>query len=163
MRHTLTLLCLALAAGAAGAGTVNVSFVNAPSFEDAGTTSWEEQANLKALAAHLQGLGQRLLPANQALKVEVLDVDLAGLVRPGRDGSSVRVLRGGADWPRIKLRYVLEADGKTLSQGEEWVSDMNYARSVPSAYRDSQSLFYEKRMLDAWFKARFAEVKTAAG
>jgi hypothetical protein len=161
-----TLLLSALFAGVASAvsaGTVDVSFVNPSSFEDAGTTSWEEQANLNALAAHLAALGQRLLPAHHTLKVEVLDVDLAGSVRPSRGGSSVRVLRGGADWPRIKLRYVLQAEGKTVSQGEEWVADTDYARGVASAYRDSPSLFYEKRMLDAWFKARFAEVRTAAG
>ena len=151
----------AAAPTAAVAGTVDVSFVNAPAFEDAGTTSWEEQANLKALAAHLQSLGQRMLPANQVLKVEVTDVDLAGSLRPTRLGSQIRVLRGGADWPRINLRYTLEVDGKPVRSGEERVADMNYARGI-SKYRESQSLYYEKRMLDDWFKARFADSKTAA-
>lgn len=161
MRTALTAVCLALAATAAGAGTAQVSFVNATSFEDAGATSWEEQANLQALAMHLQGLAQRVLPAGQHLKVEVLDVDLAGTVRPSVRGSSVRVLRGGADWPRIHLRYTLEADGKALARGDERLKDMDYARGL-SSVRDSQSLYSEKRMLDAWFKARFGEGPVAA-
>lgn len=152
---------LAAAAPAATAGTVAVSFVNAPSFEDAGTTSWEEQANLKALAEHLQGLGRRMLPPNQVLKVEVTDVDLAGSRRPTRLGSEIRVLRGGADWPRINLRYTLEVDGKPVRSGEERVADLDYARGI-SKYRESQSLYYEKRMLDDWFKARFADGNAAA-
>jgi hypothetical protein len=145
-----------LAAGAcsAMAGSVSVSFVNTASFSDAGTTSWDEQANLKTLAVHLEKLGQRWLPVNQVLKVEVLDVDLAGALRSQRDGSQIRVLRGGADWPRITLRYTLEEAGKALRTGEEQVSDMTYAQGM-SGHRDSTSLFYEKRMLDAWFKARF--------
>ena len=161
MRTALSAACLALAATAAGAGTAQVSFINVPSFEDAGSTSWEEQANLQALATHLESLAQRMLPAGQQLKVEVLDVDLAGTVRPSVRGSSVRVLRGGADWPRIHLRYTLEADGKAVASGDERIADLNYARGLSGA-RDSQSLYYEKRMLDAWFKARFGEGTVAA-
>ena len=161
MRTALCAVCLALAATAAGAGTAHVSFVNAPSFEDAGNTTWDEPANLQALSTHLQGLAQRTLPAGQHLKVEVLDVDLAGTVRPSVRGSSVRVLRGGADWPRIHLRYTLEADGTPVASGDERIADLNYARGLSSA-RDSQSLYYEKRMLDAWFKTRFGEGAVAA-
>lgn len=161
MRTVFSAVCLALAAAGAGAGTANVTFLNAPSFEDAGSTSWEEQANLQALSTHLQGLAQRMLPAGQHLKVEVVDVDLAGTVRPSVRGSSVRVLRGGADWPRIHLRYTLEADGKAVASGDEHIADLNYARGL-SGTRDSHSLYYEKRMLDAWFKTRFGEGSVAA-
>ncbi len=161
MRTAFFAACLSFAATAAGAGTANVSFVDAQSFEDAGTTSWEEQANLQALTTHLQGLAQCMLPAGQHLKVEVLDVDLAGTVPPSVRGSSVRVLRRGADWPRIHLRYTLEADGKTLANGDERIADLNYTRGL-SSIRESKPLYYEKRMLDAWFKTRFGEGTVAA-
>ncbi|MDB5874437.1 MAG: hypothetical protein JWQ07_3879 [Ramlibacter sp.] len=154
--RTLLLCTMAAAASVATAGTVDVSFVNAAGFSDAGNTTADEQANLKALATHLQALGQRLLPASQLLKVEVLDVDLAGTVRTSaRNGSALRTVRGNADFPRMHLRYTLEADGKTLRNGDERLSDLNYARGIPKS-RDSESLYYEKRMLDAWFKERFA-------
>jgi hypothetical protein len=145
------------------AGTVEVSFVNGAIYTDAGSAKWDEEANLKALASHLQGLGQRLLPDNQVLKVEVLDVDLAGTVRPARHGAGdVRVLRGAADYPRIHLKYKLEADGVAKGSGTEWVTDLDYAHSVPS-WRDSEPLYYEKRMLDRWFKARFVDGRAGAG
>ena len=162
--HTRTLIAslFAAAASAAVAGTVSVSFVNTASYADAGTTAWDEEANLKTLAGHLEKLGQRGLPAGQVLKVEIRDVDLAGWVRPTRDGSQVRVLRGRADEPRITLRYTLEENGKVLRSGEESIADKDYANGT-FAGRDSASLYYEKRMLDAWFKARFVEGRASAG
>ena len=161
--RALLLSCItATVASTAAAGTVTVSFVNAPGFSDAGSTPWEEKSNLHALAQHLQGLGQRLLPADQVLKVEVLDVDLAGTMRPSRRaGADLRIVRGGADWPRINLRYTLEVNGKPWRSGEESVADMNYSNGLVGV-RGSEPLHYEKHMLDAWFKARFAERSAAA-
>ena len=154
---------MAMATGSAMAGEVKISFVDQASFSDAGATPWEEQATLDALAKHLQALGKRYLPADQVLKVELLDVDLAGTVRPSRRaGTSLRFVRGGADWPRIKLRYTLEVNGQPLLNGEESVADMDYANSLGSS-RGSGPLHYEKHMLDGWFKARFVERGAAAG
>ena len=161
--RTVLLSFLIPVACASMAATVEVSFVKAASYTDAGTTQWDEDANLQALARHLQGPGQRLLPANQVLKVEVLDVDLAGAVRPARHGAGdVRVLRGNADYPRIHLKYTLEADGVAQGSGTEWVTDLDYAHGVPS-WRDSEPLYYEKRMLDRWFKTRFVDGRAGAG
>ena len=156
--HALVLMCFSAAvASNAAAGTVTVSFVNAASFSDAGTTPWEADTNLKALSSHLQGLGQKYLPADQVLKFELLDVDLAGTIRPSRrSGTNFRIVKGGADGPRITLRYTLEMNGNPARSGEESVADINYTRGLTTA-RESASLFYEKRMLDEWFKARFVE------
>jgi hypothetical protein len=154
-----TLIGFAVLSGlacAAHAGTVSITFTNPDMYIDAGNSRWDEKANLQALATHLQRLGERWLPANQSLRIEVLDVDLAGTVRPSRiDGSSLRVVRGRTDWPKMNLRYTLEADGRTVRSTEEWVSDINYARGLPRA-GSSEPLYYEKRMLDVWFKGRFA-------
>ena len=95
-------------------------------------------------------------------KVEVLDVDLAGSTRPSRRGGfDLRVVRGKGDWPRISLRYTLEEDGKPVRSGEEAVEDMDYTHGLVG-YRKSVPLYYEKRMLDKWFRARFAEGRAAA-
>ena len=127
-RFPAWMLCVfAVAAGPALAGTANVKFVDAERYSDAGNTRWDEQDNLKVLAAHLQALAQRQLPQGQTLSIEVLDVDLAGEARPHRGGNWVRVTRGRADWPRMTLRYTLQAaDGQTLRQGEEYLSDPSY-------------------------------------
>lgn len=160
MQRFLSCSLIALSALAAGspafAGTVSVTFVDTDHYADAGTEKWEEKGNLDALAGHLQRLGERMLPANQVLKVEVLDVDLAGTVLPRRrNGTPERKVRGMADFPKMHVRYTLESPGAAPRTGDEWVSDMNYTRG-PSSPHQSQPLFYEKRMLDTWFKDRFA-------
>jgi hypothetical protein len=154
---SLLLATVALAASfGASAGTVDVAFVNAERFTDAGTSSWDEVDNLKALTGYLQSLGQRL-PGNQSLKIEVLDVDLAGDVRPSRrDAEPIRVMRGRTDFPRFHVRYTLSADGRVLRTGEERVTDVNYGRGLP-VHRDFSGLAYEKRMLESWVRARFVD------
>ena len=161
MKPIRTLTAFALLAGlacAGQAGTVSVSYPSPDAFTyiDAGTSRWDEKANLQTLATHLQRLGERWLPANQSLKVEVLDLDLAGAVHPSRiDGSPLRTVRGRTDWPKMNLRYTVEVDGRTVRTSEEWVSDINYARGLPRA-SSNEPLYYEKRMLEVWFKDRFA-------
>lgn len=149
-------LCtLALCAvAAARAGTVQVDFPGADRFADAGVSPHDRQDNLETLAGFLKSLGKRYLAADQSLKVDVTEVDLAGEPWPTR-GREIRIARGGADWPRITLRYTLSGPSGTLAQGEETVEDMNYQQQIHDRYlRDPLS--YEKRMLDKWFKARFA-------
>jgi Protein of unknown function (DUF3016) len=146
----LSSLLFAASFGAASAGTVNVSYTAFPEYAPLGSRSWDE--SLVVLGNHLQKLGKRMLPADQVLTIEVLQLDLAGTVR----GSQVRVLSGGADWPRMVVRYTLEAPGRPDVVAEERVADMNYLRSGMTAYGDSEPLFYEKRMLTRWFRERFA-------
>lgn len=153
LRTALLLFSFGLAAGNAAAATVEVSFVAQDKFSDVGFPTAEQERNLKTLSTHLQRLGERGLPAGQTLKIEVTDVDLAGRVQIGST-RDMRVLTGGADWPRIELRYTLQADGKTLQSGEDRVSDMNYMMRS-TTLRNDEPLAHEKRMLDEWFAARF--------
>ena len=147
----LTASCAALA------GTVNVTFINPSQFEDAGNTTWEEKDNLLTLQRHLEALGQQMLPADQTLNIEVLDVDLAGTVeRSRRDGSEVRVIRGRTDFPRMHVRFALNAGGQTVRTGDEWVVNLNFARGFAPFRENDIGLGHEKRMLEAWFKMRFA-------
>jgi hypothetical protein len=142
------------------AGDVSVSFVNAPRFADAGATPADEERNLQTLAQHLRLLGQRYLPDGQTLNIEVLDVDLAGQVRPSRPSAAdVRIMKGAADWPKLHLRYTLQAHGVTLRSGDETIADMDYLHRL-SGFGGSDPWRPEKRMLDDWFKARFASGAT---
>src|SRR5262249_16494318 len=93
----LMALCLALPAHAG----VEVSFIHPERYTDAGFGSSETQANCDEIARHLERLGQRYLGTGQDLKIDVLDVDLAG--RPHIGVGDFRVMRSsGADWPRMK-------------------------------------------------------------
>jgi len=157
MRTTpLLALTFGLAQAAAVAGTVDVSFVKPQTYADAGQWQRDISATQTRIQQYLQLLGQRYLPDGQLLRIEVLDVDRAGWMRhvPHRV-DDIRVIRNGADWPRIKLRYALEADGQSIRSGEETLADLDYAGRF-SVYHADDPMRYEKRMLEDWFKARFA-------
>lgn len=136
---------------------VVVSFPEARHYSDAGDHR-EGNRTLDELKRHLELLGERYLSPSQTLKIEVLDIDLAGRTRyfTHRGYPDIRVLNGRADWPSMKLRYTLESDGKISDAREETVADMTYLLGrAPGA--SSDSLYYEKRMLDDWFRRRFVE------
>lgn len=152
----LTCLCAGLvwASAAAQAGTVDVAFVQPQAFTDVLDADLNTTANLQAISDYLQRLGKDYLPDGQSLKVEVLNVDLAGKLRPTRRWGLVRVTGLPLDWPRMTLRYTLESDGKVLTSGEETLSDMGYSSRL-GAYAGQEPLAYEKRMLKDWFRSRF--------
>lgn len=157
----LALAGLALLSAGAASAAVTVTYVHPESFSDLPFTPWDRKEALDTLAAHFEKLGQAL-PPGQDLRVEVLDVDLAGREEPGRRGvHEIRVLRGGADWPRIHLRYVLESGGRVIKSGDEQISDMMYMGRLPR-YADGDLLQYEKQMLDDWFRKTIAPAPVAA-
>ena len=160
----LLLSCvITMAAANAAAGSMTVSFADPAGFSDAGDTPRERTANVQALANHLQSLAKRYLPADQSLKVELLDLELAGTTRPApRAGRDLRIVNGGADGPRIRLRYTLEASGQQPQSGEDRLADMNYMRGL-AGIPNSDPLHYEKRLLDGWFKSRFVEHRSEGG
>ena len=140
----------ALAAGSAGAA-VTVTYVQPDRFTDLPFTSWDREDTLKTLTEHFTKLGNSL-PPGQDLRIEVLDIDLAGRAIPSaRAGRDIRVLRGQADWPHIQLRYALEQNGQVVKSGEAELADMDYLNHV-SRYFDGEPLRYEKQMIDDWFE-----------
>lgn len=141
----------ALAATAAA----SVSYVEPERFTDVPFTPWERERVLKQLTAHFDKLAASL-PAGQELKVDVLDLDLAGQTRPNFRGSQdLRVMNGGADWPHIHLRYSITEGGKVIRSGEEKLSNMQYLDRM-NHYGNTELLRYEKQMLDDWFKPLLA-------
>ena len=104
---------------------------------------------------YFEQLGARYLGKGQVLKVEILDIDLAGRYEPWQPRFyDVRILRGTTP-PRIKLRYELRYKGKKVSEGEETISDLNYLMNTP-ARLSSKRFAYEKHMLRHWFRKRFS-------
>ena len=138
-------------------GTVDVTFKDVSRYMDAGSAPHEREATLAQLAKHLKQLGERHLPDGHSLKIEVLEVDLAGTLRPSRrTGAEVRVVRGRADWPKFELRYVLSARGSELRSGTDAIADLDYARRLRTPEVDAP-LGYEMRLLEEWFVARIVE------
>jgi hypothetical protein len=148
---------LALAANGAMAATT-VNYVQPDKFSDIPFTPWERDDTLKQITDHFNKLGQSL-PAGQDLRVDVLDIDLAGREIPGaRAGRDIRIMKGMADWPRMKLRWAVEQNGQVVKSGESQVQDMDYQNHV-NHYFDSEPLRYEKQMLDTWFEKNIGPLR----
>lgn len=147
IRHLAATGLLALAAGAASAD-VTVNYVQPERFSDLPFTTWEREAVLKDLTDYFAKLGTQL-PAGQNLRIEVLDIDLAGREYPGRGARDLRIVKD-IDWPRIDLRYSVEQNGQVLRSGEAQLSDMTFMDRF-GRIGASESLRFEKRMIDDWF------------
>ncbi len=158
-------LAAALAAGASAASAANLTvvFVHPENFRDAAYSrafpnDRDRAEVMRDVQEHLQRLADRHLGPGDALRIEVLDIDLAGEFNPlRRSGQDVRVLTD-VTWPRMKLRYTLSRDAQVIASGEERISDMEYlvlARRTSSSDR----FVYERRMLDDWFARRIVAAK----
>ncbi len=148
------LAALSLAASSAAWAGVSVSYVHPEKFSDLPFAVADREQVLQELNGHFLALGKKL-PAGQNLAIQIDDIDLAGREEPSRRAiNGIRVLRGGADWPRISLRYTLEADGKVLRSGTGELADMDYLGHI-NGYASGDSLRYEKRMIDDWFAKEF--------
>lgn len=154
----LSLLISSLAMPAMAA--VEVTFTGAEKYSDTkvgpGPVVKQRNMVLRELGAHLKKLGDKGLPAGDTLRIEVLDINLAGRDQPWNPGNPDQRLMDEVNWPSIKLRYVLVRGGQVVSQAEELVSDKDYLnQSVMGGSADS--LRYEKRMLSNWFRDRFSQ------
>jgi hypothetical protein len=144
---------LALSAGAASAA-VTVVFSHPEKYLDMPFSPVDRERVLHDLSEHFGKLGARL-PPGQDLRIEVLDLDMAGRIYPNFRGQELRVLNGGADWPHMVVRYTLEANGKVIDSGQDNLSDMMYLDHI-NRYFDGDMLRYEKHMVDQWFINKFA-------
>lgn len=143
-------------------GSTEIVFTQPERYVDAGDGPAEVRANLAVLQRTLQELGQKWLQPGQSLRIEVEQVDLAGRVEPAlRFPQPLRVLRGGADWPRIDLRYTLSTAATGAQEsGTAALSDKAYL--LHPIANTGDPLPYERRMLAQWFRHRFGERPAAA-
>lgn len=149
--HRLLALAAACALSAPGYAAVDVKFIEPDKFTDLPFSPSERATALATLQQHFEKIGSTL-PLSDNLKIEVIDVDLAGREEPDfRHGRALRILRGQADWPAMQLRYALESGGKVVKSGEARINSMNYLRQH-NRYFPNEPLRYEKAMVDAWFR-----------
>ncbi|MRX10957.1 DUF3016 domain-containing protein [Pseudoduganella sp. FT25W] len=149
MTRTVLAAVLALLASRAALAEVTVTYTKPEDYTDVPRGGYDRERTLKDFSAYFATLDKKL-PPGQTLKIEVLDIDLAGRLYPRRGGEDIRIMTGGADWPRMHLRYTLEENGQVLRSGDDNLSNMNYQQSR-TTYFDSDPMRYEKQMLDDWF------------
>lgn len=137
----------------AATAAVEVRFIAPEKFIDTRDAGSNREQLLKDLQAHLQTLGEQKLPGKDLL-IEITDIDRAGEVEPtGRLMKDIRIMRS-VTRPAINLRYVVSEGGRELRRGESRLSDLSYLERA-NRYASGDSLRYEKRMLDEWFKTEF--------
>ncbi|CAB1368824.1 DUF3016 domain-containing protein [Denitratisoma oestradiolicum] len=156
--NSLIFLLLSLATPATLAGDVSVDFLAPEKYQDVGINQHDIDRNIRTLEQHLQKMGKQYLPTTQTLKLEILDIDLAGRYEPWQPPPlhDVRIMRSSAaTWPLIKLRYTLSEGSRVLKQGEESVTDVNYLDRVSTSDR-SDPLHHEKQMLEDWFRHKLS-------
>lgn len=151
----VALLGMGLAAGAgAASAAVTVRYVQPERFTDLPRAPWQRTQALDDFKKHFETLGAAL-PPGQDLAIDVLDIDLAGREEPNGLGSDeLRIMRGGADWPAMRLRYTLSEGGKVVASGDAQLSDKGYADHINTYPRDARWP-YEMQMIDEWWKKTF--------
>ena len=96
------------------------------------------------------------LPEGQVLKIDVTDVDLAGDVNHG-GVNRIRVIKD-IFFPRMKFSFQLvNADGSVEVSGDAELKDMSFLRGTHQK-RNTDSLAYEKNMIDKWFNKTFDDL-----
>jgi hypothetical protein len=147
---------------ATSAPDLSVVFVHPENFRDAVYShpygdEQERAVVLRDVERHFMRLADRGLTDGDSLRIEVLDIDLAGWFEPWRFRAyqNVRILRD-ITWPRFKLRYTLKRGDQVLASAEEQVVDLNYLMTV-NRYSPEDRLRYEKAMLDDWFDRRIVQ------
>lgn len=143
----LVMVCAIASVNAAAAATV--TFINPEKMTDVPRFASDRESMEMIFRDHLNVLASKL-PEGQQLKVEFIDIDLAGDVFPRVPLRDIRVMKGQADWPRIHLRYSIEQDGKVLRSGDRELADPNYLMGSRSYNQDLYG--HEKQLLDDWFR-----------
>jgi len=139
---------LLMAVSASAFATATVTFADLGKMTDVPHDFHKREDMQFLFREHLNHLSEKL-PAGQVLKVDFLDIDLAGDEFPRVAVRDIRVLKGQADWPRMHLRYSIEQDGKVVGSGESKLSDPGYLMGVNRYQNDLYG--HEKQMLDEWF------------
>ncbi len=150
------------------AANVTVAFVQPENYTDAGyshriATPGELADVQREIVRHLERLSERTLAPDESLRIEILDIDLAGQFEPFtfRNGGEVRIVRD-VTAPHIHLRYILSRGDQALASGEERLTDLDFLLSS-QRYLSNDKLRYEKPMLDRWFEKRFGKPRVEGG
>ena len=115
---------------------------------------------MDSLREYLQQNAVRRLPEGQKLSINFTDIDMAGDFEPwrGASASDVRIIKA-IYIPRMKFIYsITDAQGGVVKEGKAELSDMNFQNNLSAAINSSDSLRYEKHMLDDWMRSELGAV-----
>jgi len=143
---------------------VDVVYVNPEQFTDvkdsfADTGRFRDEY-LGDLKEHIEKQANKYISSGQHLALRITDVKMAGDFEPQRGPrfEDVRIIKDVYP-PRINLEFKLvDAGGKTLKEGARKITDINFLATI-NPYFPDDTLRYEKKLLDDWFRDEFGEAK----
>ena len=109
------------------------------------------------LAEHVRDAAAKRLPEGDRLEVTITDIGRAGRYEPwhGARMQDVRIMRDVYP-PSMKLEFrQYGADGQVVAEGARELRDMGYLMSAGTLPGTSDSLRFEKRMIDDWARTEF--------
>ncbi len=141
-------------------GPVDVSWTDPAQFSEIRQSGnrWEARRGdwVEQLAKYLRKRAARDLSQGERLDVTFTDIKRAGNYEPWRSSrfDSARIVRDIYP-PRITLEFTLSgADGRVIEQGERKLTDLTFLMNS-SAVGNSDTLRYEKRLIDDWLSKEF--------
>jgi Protein of unknown function (DUF3016) len=158
-------VCALYAAGATTPTTsrIEVTFDHPENFTDvkdrALPTDKGRDEILYNIRAFVVDHADRILPAGDTLKITFTDIDLAGDFEPQRGArwDDVRIVKSIYP-PAFKFTYsVMDASGRVVKEGSEHIRDMTFDTRI--TFDRSDSLHYEKDMLDDWMRSNLRNLK----
>ena len=110
---------------------------------------------VEEIAEYLQTRTARALPAGERVEIDILDIERAGEYEWLRDtAQDIRVMRDLYP-PRLTLQFRrYAADGHVIAEGERRLVDVAYLMG-PQPISTSDTLVYEKRLIDRWIRSEF--------
>lgn len=146
---------------------VEVTYVNPEKFTDVkDSATFDERGRDDILALLKEFLVERAakqLPEGQRLSVTITDVDMAGDFEPWRGPKfdDVRIVKDIYP-PGVHLSFkVMDASGAVVKEGAHKLRDLSFQMGAVPTFT-SDSLRYEKALLDNWLRSEFPKGKKAA-
>lgn len=112
----------------------------------AGYQKQHEAHVFKHISNHFNKMARMTLPEGVTLRVNVIDLDLAGYVYP----LSVRQLSASEE-PKIKFEYQLLDGGQIIKSQSVELADPRYLFKIKMG-KSNEAYRFEKRMITEWFK-----------
>jgi hypothetical protein len=152
----IILITFASIASANLAPIAEVTFEKPESFNDFKTQTAHNKLDKSRLMQELQQqineVAQRYLSNDRKLKINFLNIDMAGYIYPSID--DIRTIRQDADKSLLVFNYtILDNQGKVLDQGKERLIELNLNSMRHEAKRFKRSHFkYEMVMISRWLQ-----------
>lgn len=138
---------------------VTVHFVNPERYTDLGDHRSDYPRNKELLEGFFVDSISACLAEGEKLKLDIHNVDLAGLFEHWRPSPGVRKMRN-VDAPRIDLHYTHTGpDGSTIGEDSARLTDMHFLQRAGTqrSRAGTQRLFHEKRMIERWVDRTFCK------